>query len=204
MRVNPMLTVLGSALVLAMTLACSTATPTQTPGVDRTGRTMLRYRGPELEVTLSYGFANANLGEEWLFVDTAITGNLRESVEVKREKIAVRTPSGDIVPLASQREFGEAYAKLGGALARADIASQPIGNYPERHEVGLNFLVVPGTGIALESAWVNDRNVAIGRLFFDLPMGVQAGPYELRIDLKETQIRIPFRLGTEGQGPGET
>jgi hypothetical protein len=134
MRVNSMLTVLGSALVLATTLACSTATPTETAGVERIGRTMLRYRGPELEVTLSYGFANANLGEEWLFVDTAITGNVRESVEVKRDRIAVRTPSGDIVPLASQREFGEAYGKLAAALARADVAAQPIGNYPERRD----------------------------------------------------------------------
>ncbi|HVN30919.1 MAG TPA: hypothetical protein VMT45_02940 [Thermoanaerobaculaceae bacterium] len=202
MRVNPILTVLGSALVLATTLACSTATPTETAGVERIGRTMLRYRGPELEVTLSYGFANANLGEEWLFVDTAITGNVRESVEVKRDRIAVRTPSGDIVPLASQREFGEAYGKLAAALARADVAAQPIGNYPERRVTGLDFLVVPGTGVSLESVWVNDRNVAIGRLFFDLPMGIQAGSYELRIDLEETKIRIPFRLG-EGQGPGE-
>jgi hypothetical protein len=203
MSANRIVTALGPALVLATTLACSTATPTQTTGVDRIGRTMLRYRGPELEVTLSYGFANANLGEEWLFVDTSITGNVRESVEVKREKVAVRTPSGDIVPLASQREFGEAYGKLAATLARADIAYQPIGNYPERREVGLNFLVVPGTGIALESVWVNDQNVAIGRLFFDLPMGIQAGPYELQIDLEETKIRIPFRLG-EGQGTGET
>jgi hypothetical protein len=204
MRATRIVTVLGAGLALATILACSTATPTETPGVDRIGSTMLRYRGPELEITLSYGFASTNLGEEWLFLDTSITGTRRESVEVKREKIAIRTPSGEIVPLASQQEFGEAYPKLAGALARADIAYQPIGNYPERREVGLNFLVVPGTDIALESVWVNDRTIAIGRLFFDLPMGIQAGPYELRVDLEETKVRIPFRLGPESQGPGGT
>jgi hypothetical protein len=197
MSVNRIVTMLGAALALATVVGCSTATPTETPGVDRIGGTQLRYRGPELEITLSYGFANANLGEDWLFVDTAITGTGRESVEIKRQKVAIRTPSGEIVPLASQQDFGEAYPKLAAALARANIAYQPIGNYPDRHQTGLDFQVVPGTGIALESVWVNDLTVATGRLFFDLPTGTQAGSYELRIDLEETKIRIPFRLGPE-------
>lgn len=197
MSVNRIVTMLGAALALATIVGCSTATPTETPGVDRIGGTQLRYRGPELEITLSYGFANANLGEDWLFVDTAITGTGRESVEIKRQKVAIRTPSGEIVPLAPQQDFGEAYPKLAAALARANIAYQPIGNYPERRQTGLDFQVVPGTGIALESVWVNDLSVATGRLLFDLPTGTQAGPYELRIDLEETKIRIPFRLGPE-------
>jgi hypothetical protein len=188
---------LSAALALATTLACSTATPTGTPGVDRLGRTMLRYRGPELEITLSYNFANTHAGEEWLFLDTAVTGSNRESVEIQRGKIAMRIPSGEIVPLASQKDFGAAYPQLASTLARADIASEPLDTYPNRRPKGLDLLVVPGTAIALESVWVNDQEVAIGRLYFDLPNGVQTGLYELRIDLKETKIRIPFRLGAE-------
>jgi hypothetical protein len=184
-----------TAPLLAATLACSTATPTGTPGVDRIGRTMLRYDAGEVQVILSYAFANANPGEDWLFIDTAITGNTRDSVEVNRGKVAIRIPTGEVIPLAPQKEFGEAYPRLGATLARADIAAEPIDTYSDRRRIGLDFLVVPGTGIALDAVWVNDRTVAIGRLFFDLPNGVQPGSYELRIDLKESKVRIPFTLG---------
>ncbi len=185
----------AAAVAMVTTLACSTAAPTDTPGVDRLGATMLRYRGPDLEIVLSYSFANANLGDDWLFLDTAVTGVNRNSVELNREKISIKIPSGEIIPLASQKDFGEAYPGLAARLARADIAREPLANFPERRPKGLDFLVVPGTGVALDSVWVNDQEVAIGRLYFDVPSTVQAGGYELRIDLPETKIRIPFRLG---------
>ncbi len=185
------------ALALLTVTACSTATPTGTPGVERVGDTILRYRGPELDVLLSYRFASFNQGEDWLFLDVGITAETRNSVEVKRERIAIRTPTGEIIRLATQQEFGAAYPKLAPFVARADIASEPLDYYPGRRPKGLDFLVAPGSALALESLWVNDQEVAIGRLYFDIPAGVQPGPYELRIDLQETKIRIPFRLGSE-------
>jgi hypothetical protein len=185
------------ALALLTVTACSTATPTGTPGVERLGNTILHYRGPELDVLLSYRFASFNPGEDWLFLDVGITSETRNSVEIKREKIAIRTPAGEIIPLATQREFGAAYPKLAPVLARADIASEPLDFYPGRRTKGLDLLVPPGSALAVESVWANDQDVAIGRLYFDIPAGVQPGPYELRIDLQETKIRIPFRLGPE-------
>ncbi len=185
---------LGTLSFLALT-ACSTATPTGTPGVERLGVTVLRYSGPEIDAVLSYRWANLNPGEDWLFLDLALTGNKRTSVEVKRGRISLLTPGGETVSLASQEEFGQAYPHLAAALARADVAAEPIDYYPGRNPKALSFQVVPGTGLALESEWVNDREVAIGRLYFDLPANVQPGEYELRIDLEESKVRIPFRLG---------
>jgi len=197
MKPTRLVTGIVSALALTTNLACSTATPTATPGVERIGGTSLHYRGPELDVVLSYRFANSNPGEEWLFLDVGLTAETRNSVEVKRERIAIRTPNGEIIPLATQQEFGVAYSKLAAVLARADIAGEPLDYYPSRRPKGLDLLVPPGSGLALESVWVNDQDVAIGRLYFDIPMGVQPGPYELQIDLEETKVRIPFRLGSE-------
>jgi hypothetical protein len=163
--------------------------------VDRVGRTVLRYAGPEVEAAVSYRVADLRLGEEWLFLDVAVTGTGRTSVELKREKIAIRIPSGEIVPLATQVEFGQAYPQLAAALARADVASEPLDYFISRKPKSLNFLVAPGTGLAFDSVWVNDLEVASGRLCFFVPGGVQAGAYELRLDLLESKVRIPFRLG---------
>jgi hypothetical protein len=187
--------VTGAGALLVAVSACTTATPTATPGVEQVGGTVLRYKGPEIDAVLSYRFANLNLGTDWLFLDVAISANGRTSVEVKRSKIALRTPSGEVVPLATQQEFNEAYAQLASALARAEVAAEPLDYFPSRRQMGLDFLVAPGAGLALESVWVNDQQVAVGRLAFFLPGEVQQGPYELRIDLPESKVRIPFRLG---------
>jgi hypothetical protein len=186
---------LGVVVLMITVAGCRSATPTGTPGVDRVGKTVLRYVGPEVETVLSYRVANLRQGEEWLFLDVAVTGAGRTSVELKREKIAIRTPSGEVVPLATQEEFGQAYSQLAAALARADVASEPVDYFTSRKSKSLNFLVAPGTGIAFDSVWVNDLEVASGRLCFFIRGGAQAGPYELRIDLQESKVRIPFRLG---------
>jgi hypothetical protein len=186
---------LGTVVLMIALAGCRSATPTGTPGVDRVGRTVLRYAGPEVEAAVSYRVADLRLGEEWLFLDVAVTGTGRTSVELKREKIAIRIPSGEIVPLATQVEFGQAYPQLAAALARADVASEPLDYFISRKPKSLNFLVAPGTGLAFDSVWVNDLEVASGRLCFFVPGGVQAGAYELRLDLLESKVRIPFRLG---------
>ncbi|MFI5143607.1 MAG: hypothetical protein ACHQQS_02620 [Thermoanaerobaculales bacterium] len=185
-----------AAAATLLLLACATATPTETPGVDRLGATVLRYRGPEIEAVLSYRLATLGVGDDWLFLDVAISGSGRDSVEVKRDKIAVQAPAGEVVPLATQQEFGEAYPQLAAAIQRASVAAEPLDYWSGRRIADLAFLTVPGEGLALPSAWVNDQVVYQGRLYFFLPGGVQPGRYELRIDLPESKVRILFRLGT--------
>lgn len=186
---------LGGVPLVVTVAGCSSAVPTGTPGVHRLGRTVLRYVGPEVETVLSYRAANLRQGAEWLLLDVAVTGTGRASVELKRERIAIRIPSGEVVPLVTQEEFGQAYPQLAAALARADVASEPLDYFMGRRSKGLTFIVAPGSGIAFNSVWVNDREVASGRLCFFISGGVQPGPYELRIDLRESKVRIPFRLG---------
>lgn len=177
-------------------LACSTATPTGTPGVSRLGENVLQYKGPEVEALLSSRFANSNLGSPWLLLDLLVTGANRVAIEIKRDQVSIRIPDGTIVPLPSQREFSEAYSELRAADIRADVAADPLAYYTDRRLASLNFLVVPGSGLSFDSIWVNDLRMALGRLYFPMPRDVQAGRYELRIDLPESKVRIPFSLGT--------
>jgi len=182
-------------VLLALGGGCRSGVPTETPGVTRVGATALRYAGPEVEAIVSTRSATAQSGEEWLFLDLAITGTGHSGVEVRRERVALRVPDGGEIPLATQSEFGEAYPRLAAALARADVAAEPLDYFPARRSKRLDFLVAPGAGLAFDSVWVSDLEVATGRLCFSVPGGVQSGPYELRIDLQESKVRIPFRLG---------
>jgi hypothetical protein len=187
--------VLPAALALA---ACSTAVPTETPGVSRLGKAVLEYKGPEIEAVIGYRFAAASIGDPWLIIDLAVTGATGDSVQIDRDRVWLRTEEGDIVPLPSQDEFATEYSHLTSTIRRADIAADPLDYWSGRAACALQFLVAPGSAIALPSIWVNDRRVCSGRLFFAPPHGVQPGHYTLGIDLEESKVRIPFEL----RGPG--
>jgi len=184
------------ALAVLATLACSTAVPTETPGVSRVGATALRYTGPDIEAVVSYRFADGSLGDEWLLLDIALTGSRHDTVEVKRDGIFLRAPSGEDIPLAAQDEFAAAYGVLAPVLARADIAAEPLGYWAGRGDERLEFFTTPGEALVFPSFWVNDRQVYTGRLFFHVPGGIQAGRYELRVKLPESELHVPFRLGS--------
>lgn len=189
-------------IVAAVALSgCSGASPSARPvpgasaEVEQVGATVVKYRGPEIEMAISYRFAEINLGLDWLLVDVAATGSKRLSIELKRDKISLRTPDGNIVPLPEQEELADAFGSIRAANKRANVASEPLRYWGGRRLCNLNFLVEPGTDIVMRSIWVNDDRWCVGRLYFPIDRGVQPGRYELRIDLPESKVRIPFVLG---------
>lgn len=189
--------VLGAVSLVGCTSAGSDSPlrPVEQAEVEQMGRTSVKYRGPDIELALSYRFADINLGMDWLLLDVAVTGAKRLSVELKREKISLRTPDGEIVPLPSQEELGEAFSSIRAANQRADVAAEPLRYWGGRRLCTLNFLVEPGSNIVMRSIWVNDERWCVGRLYFPLAKGVQPGRYELRVDLPESKVRVPFVLG---------
>ena len=181
------------AVVAILGIACSSATPTATPGVDQMGQTVLRYQGPEIEAVIGYRYASQNLGDEWLILDFAVTA-VGDPVEIQRSRIFVRPPGGDAVYLPSQEEFAAAYGSLQSKIVRASVAADPLDYFKPRLECALRFLAEPGAGLVFPETWVDDRRVCSGRLFFPIPGGVQAGTYVFGIDLTESKVRIPFKL----------
>ena len=185
-----------AGLLVVAALGCSTAVPTETPGVERLGNTVLRYTGPEIEAVVSYRVPANDLGEDWLFLDVAITA-VDDPVEVDRAKIWVRTPAGEEVALATQEEFRAAHGELAPKLAQADVAGEPLGYFAGRIEKKLELFATPFEGLVFDSFTVTDREVYVGRLYFNIPGGVQAGRWELHAKLTESELRIPFRLEDE-------
>jgi hypothetical protein len=186
------------------TLGCSSTRSATKPAprsvdatLEQTGATAVKYVGPDLEIALSYRFATGNLGMPWLLVDVAVTGTHRESTEIKHDKVAIKTPSGDIIPLPPQEELAQAFSSIRSANQRANVASEPLTYWGGRRDCQFNLLVEPGTNIVQESVWVNDSRVCQGRLYFPIPGGVQKGHWELRIDLQESKVRIPFQIGPQ-------
>jgi hypothetical protein len=151
------------------------------------------YRGPNIEVALSYRFARANLGEKWLFLDTAIKAT-DNPVEVPRTAIAVRTPQGELIHLASQAAFANQYGSLQSDIMRANVNREPLNYLVPRRFHRLGFFARPGYALAFPVAWLDYWFTDYGRLYFELPNGVQRGNYQLVIDLPNSEVVIPFAL----------
>ena len=90
-------------------------------------------RGPELDAVVSYRFANSNPGEDWLFLDVALTADTRTSVEVKREKISSASRAARSCRSPPRRSSGQAYGQLAagpGARGRRQRAPRLLPGAP--------------------------------------------------------------------------
>ncbi len=182
--------------IAAGMVACSTGTPTDTPGVERLGQYILKQFGPELWAVLGYRFANSQMAEEWMILEVGFSSPSGQTATVKRENVFLRSPAGDTIPLPSQREFNEAYGALRPVIAKADINRDPLDYFPtSRIECAVQFFVTPGGGVSFDEVTVSDKRGCYGRLFFNVPGGIQSGRWILGVDLEESEIRIPFELG---------
>jgi len=176
-------------------VGCSSAQPTEDPGIDRHGRYIVMNKGPEAEVAVGYRYATNNLGSQWLLLEMAVTSPPGQTARIIRENISVTTPTGSTIPLATQSEFNEAYSSLQSALRAADVMRDPMEYWPPRKEsFPMKLFVQPGQGVSFDEFSVNDFRLGQGRFLFEIPGGVQAGRYVLDIDLEESEVRIPFTL----------
>jgi hypothetical protein len=183
---------LASVAAVAL-VACSSAEPTDDPGVDRMGKFLLMNKGPEAEVVVGYRYAQQNLGSEWLLLEIAMTSPPNQTARVLRNNVSIKTPGGTVVPLATQAEFGQAYRQLQAFIRAADVVRDPMDYWPPRKQTcPIQFFAAPGSGVTFDEVTVNDFRACEGRFFFEIPGGVQAGRYVLTIDLEESEIRIPI------------
>jgi hypothetical protein len=181
--------------LLAAISGCSSAVPTETPGVERLGEYVLREKGVDTELVLGYKFASMSLGNEWMILEIAVSSPPGKTARIERKNVSLRTPDGIQIPVATQQEFGKAYSGLRSFITKANVARDPLDYFPpSREDCAVQFFVAPGEGVAYDQVTVNDRRVCQGRLFFNIPGGIQPGRWVLSIDLEESEVRIPFTL----------
>ena len=200
-RLRLFLVVAVGALCFMLHSGCSShgntaGSPSSKPGVAQIGQTQVKTVGADLEGVVSYKFAQANLGDEWLIITLAVGGLRAEAIEIRQEAISVRTPDGRTIDLPTQEEFIQAYPELQSTLRRAAVASEPLeATRGGRRPCELIFQRIPGTGVTEKSAWVTSRQLCVGQLSFPVPGGVQPGRWKLTIELEESVFEVPFSLG---------
>ena len=76
----------------------------------------------------------------------------------------------------------------------ANVASQPINYLVPQRPRRLRYFARPGYRLAFSRQWLNPEWNYFGRLYFEVPGGVQHGGYALLIRLPKETVRIPFTL----------
>ena len=159
--------------------ACSSAVPTDDPGVSAVGEHFLLYEGPEIEIALGIGYAAGHLGAKYLLLGATFAGNNSgRMARVERAGISVRTPDRQTIPLMIQADFLEAYGKLNAAARRAEVYSPTtLESRPTRDVLTFSSI-----------------EVCEGILFFQVPEGVGPGRWVFEIKLEDSVVEIPFVL----------
>jgi hypothetical protein len=150
---------------------------------------------------LGYRMAQQELGNPWLLLSVGVT--LREGVKdftLKRDAFSLQTPDGKTIPLASQTEFMKADVRA--LNQRAKRFNDSINYFP----AGANrpcamkfFSDITEPGLSYDHVDLSDDRDCLGRLYFNVPGGIQVGQYFLNVKFAASTIQVPFRIFTKEQ-----
>ena len=193
---------LASVVVLTLTVACTTSTPTGEPGVTQEGRWRVWYKGPLAAVEVGYVWAEKHLGDEWLVLKVGIAG-AGTPIPVMRDGIRLFTPQGHQVEPLDQSAFRSVEGSLRMGLDRINAWQGPSSRFMStRRPCGRWFITPPfpdqagwlGERASFETVYPSRQVVCGGPLVFDPPVGVQPGRWVLVIELEEGEARIPLKI----------
>jgi hypothetical protein len=151
-------------LVLAACAACSSSGVAPEDQVTQEGRTLVRYEGAELQALISFRWADAHLGDEWLVLVAWLSGGRSATTVIDRNAITLRGPDSTRYPLLSQQAFREAYPEILSSLRSVDLSYPPGRGFAgDRRPCGRWFLAAPFEGFAHDTVASRPSISAPGR-----------------------------------------
>jgi hypothetical protein len=163
--------------------------------VKKRGKAVVEYRDKDIQVVAAYNYSQRNHESRWLYIQAGLT--TRDETILKRDAIALRTPQGRTIPLASQREVGEDTKRIEQLLQNAKPVSHDIPSYftsTSRTE-DMQFFRLPFGRVVHDEFIVDRDRLAIGPLFFESPTGAwENGTYALVVRHKNGVAELPIAL----------
>ena len=198
---RPFKALLVLAVLGFVTAGCSSTTPAMPnpitePVIDEPGRHIVRYRDAVIEIVVDSKFAANSLGDEWMILNTAMSGMTGATTVVERKLMSLRTPDGRTIPMPGYREFNDAYPELASAIRRAQLAADPLDfTRAGRRPCSIGFFPTPGSGRSAKTALnVSKNDICVGFLYFPVQGGIQPGNWRLIVDFEETRADVPFTI----------
>jgi hypothetical protein len=150
---------------------------------------------------LGYNVANLSLGEPWLLLDIGVT--VRDGVpayRLKRESLSLETPDGKTLPLPTVAEYQK--ANLSALNNRAKVQRDSINYFPpsayQACRIGF-FADLSSPAMSWDEVELSSQRACLGRVFFEIPGGIQYGQHWLNVKFEKSVVRVPFRILTKDE-----
>lgn len=206
--------VLGACLVLAVTLSSAGAQAqeveyeTPNPGVPQLftlkGEFVRIAYNNEGYASLGYRVANQSAGEEWMFLEVGLT--VREGGKnyiLKREHITLSTPDGKEIPLPTNQEYRQVDLRALEMRAKIVAGRDSIAYFPPGtiNQCNLRFFarIDEANPTAFDQVELTWLAACMGRLYFQVPGGIQYGQHWLNIQFANSLVRVPFYIMTKDE-----
>ncbi len=164
------------------------------PNTKQRGRATVEFKDDKLQVVANYEYSQRRHDSSWLLIDVAASS--KRPAVIHRDDLTLVTPSGSRLMVAGQTRFLEDSQGVTTLVQNAKVWRRQLDSYFNQR--GRNdrfqFLALPGQGLAIDSAVLNDDRVTTGEVFFEMPRGWDAGTYSLMIELKAARASLPIRL----------
>ena len=155
-------------------------------------------------VVLGYETANYSVKNKWMLLEVAMTTVNKHEATIKRGDIAIETPDGKIILMATQEAFSKGFEDLRPMDARANVQRQSLNYLPREANQAcrIGFFASTSQGPAWSPAYdqfsLTPRNACLGRLYFQIPDGIQYGEYALFVKFP-SEVEVPFTIMTKEQ-----
>jgi hypothetical protein len=150
---------------------------------------------------VGYRMVQVEVGNPWALLAVGVT--LRDGVKdytMPRDAFSLQTPDGKTIPLPTQQEYAKADVRA--LNKRAQMSNDSINYFP----AGANrpcafqfFSNLGGPGLSYDTVDLTNDRDCLGRLYFNVPGGIQVGQYFLNVKFAASTIQVPFRVFTKEQ-----
>ena len=155
-------------------------------------------------VVVGYETADYSVKNKWMLLEVAMTTVNKHDATITRGDIAIKTPDGKIIPIATQEAFSKGFEDLRPMDARANVQHQSLNYLPREANQAcrIGFFAStsqgPARSLAYDQFSLSPRNACVGRLYFQIPDGIQYGEYALFVKFP-SEVEIPFTIMTKEQ-----
>jgi hypothetical protein len=159
------------------------------------GRAAVEYRDADIQIVAAYYYSQRNHESRWLMIEAGISTN--ELATIDRGAIALRTPQGREIALATQRRIGEEVPRIEQLLQNAGVLSHNVASYFTQRDrtESMRLFTLPFGGVVHDSFVVDRHRVAVGPLFFESPTGAwERGTYALIVRHPKGTAELPIHL----------
>jgi len=153
-------------------------------------------------VVLGYETANGSVKSKWMLLNVGLTlqNGVRDQ-KITRDQVKLVTPDDQVISMATQREYMSGFATLDPMNARANIESQSINYFPVGHNrpcrIGFFGNMDQRVGnLSFDEVELDDQSACMGRIYFQVPDGIQYGQYNFDVQFAESIVRVPFKIMT--------